>query len=308
MAKNRKKFTLYLDESGMPEFTSITGSTRSRNFIISAITTDDLEDRNLSGYFEYLKRRHGLTMGTPFHSYDVFENTKSDCYLTPPKARSLVKSLIEFFKLTPLNFRVFYVDKEEVRSYFGINPKLRGKDYSDYDGSAINSVNYSICAANAFRWFSDKVLAKNDRGAIIAESRDRSDKSLIDAFLDCKDAGMYAQAKKMKHQRKCDKELKRMAKLMKIQLTSLKFETKSGECPGLEIADLVSYLTYLNLEGKIDAFRNKNISKLWNLIKRKMQGRKPHKITGRKCSETLSRNRVHKITNFAHKTKNIGNN
>ena len=83
------------------------------------------------------------------------------------------------------------------------------------------------------------------------------------------------------------------------------FETKIGECPGLEIADLISYLTYLDLENKLNTFDSRDLPKLWRVVKSKMQGKKPQQIKGKKLAHSLSRNRVHKISKFVRITKGI---
>lgn len=300
-----EKRVLYLDESGTAEFTD-TRTPKSEYFVITAMVVDEDEGQKLSGYFEYLKRSHGLHVGIPFHSYDLFENKKFECYQTPTRMRALVHSLTEFFSLAPIRYRVYAVDKEKVQEHFRINRKLSGADYQRHNATSINSISYALCAANAFRWFTEILRYANAKGSIVAESRDRSDKSLIDTFLDCKDEGMYAQPLGGRQYRECDKGLKQSAVEMKKRVTGLKFETKIGESFGLELADLISYLAFLNLQRRLGEFERLYIPQLWQAVRNKLDTKTICLLQGNDLSNSLARSRVHKISKFARKTRNSG--
>jgi len=294
------KFTLYLDESGSTSFTQKTLTSRGVHFAIGAIAVEHKEDASLSAYFEYLKRKHSLGLIKPFHSYDIFENTTSSQFLTPAKSRLLCASLAEFIEISPIKFNVLYLNREECRKYFKIKKSIESADITKHiHGQTILDLPYDIVSTQVLWWFSNEVLSDHDKGSITAESREMDDHALLDSFIRNKMPDNFSILKpNNKAYRSFEAKLNLKANYMRARVTSLKFENKTAECPGLELADLISYVTFLSLEGRLRQFNNKGLPELWKVIKRKMENKNPTQIEGKKFSESLCRSRVNKISKF----------
>jgi hypothetical protein len=288
----RMKHTLYVDESGGHALTD----TRSENFLLTGLSIENVKDVEISAYFEFLKRKHGIPPGHPFHSVDLFEARGNNSFLTPKKAKSIIVSLAEFIKIVPVEIKVLALSKKNLREVLGINPdiarpELAKKLRSAGDvGSETRDISYDILASNLFLWFSSHSLWRADsKGGIIAESRKESDHSLLTAFLQCKEPDNY---------RSNEVAIKKKVEKMTKRVTSIKFENKTGECAGLEFADLISYVSFLALNRRL-TFRPIGIAKIWRAIQPKIHGGKIEILSGTNLTKWLPSNRVHKISNFA---------
>jgi hypothetical protein len=100
-----RRYLLYIDESGSGNLAS-----NLQNLIITGVIVEDNADSEISGYFNYLKKIYKLPEDFSFHSYDLFENNKSEFFLPIQKAKKLVDSLIEFIKIIPI-YGLIYVAK-----------------------------------------------------------------------------------------------------------------------------------------------------------------------------------------------------
>jgi hypothetical protein len=81
---------------------------------------------------------------------------------------------------------------------------------------------------------------------------------------------------------------------------------KTGFWPGLEIADLFSYVAYQSITGKIrkKTFTEKNFTPLWKTIKNKIESKKISVADRRTFNSYISPNKVSKISN---KIKSVNN-
>ena len=286
------KRTLYVDESGGHSLTDI----RSDDFLLAGVIMENKKDTEISAYFEFLKRKHGIDEGQPFHSVDLFEARGSDMYLPPKKAKALVSSLAEFIRIAPIEIKLLALKKKDVKEALGLNHLLTKDQLSakfranGAIGGELRDISYDILASNLFLWFSSHYLWRvGSRGAITAESRKESDHALLTAFLQCKEKDNYRS-----NERTVQKRVEKMAK----GVTSIKFENKIGECAGLEIADLISYTSFLALHKKL-TFRPIGITAIWREIQKKANGGGIEKIKDTNLLKWLPKNRVHKISTFA---------
>ncbi len=296
-----KKYTLYLDESGSTSFTQETLVSRGVNFAICSIAVEHSEDSSLSAYFEYLKKKHSLGSIKPFHSYDIFENIHSAQYLSPSKSKLLCKSLAEFIEIAPIRFNVFYINREKCRKYFQIKKSITNIEINAHQyGQLIRDLPYDLVSTQALWWFSGDILSSESRGSVTAESREVDDHALLDSFIRNKapDNFVIFPAGHKGH-RPFEQKLHQNAVLMRQRVTSLKFENKIAECPGLELADLISYITFQYINKKLNQFSDKGVPELWDVIRKKMDNKKPTQIEGLMFSESLCRSRVNKISKFA---------
>ena len=286
------KHTLYIDESGGHSLTD----TRSDDFLLAGVVMENKKDTEISAYFEFLKRKHGIEAGQPFHSVDIFEARGSDLYFTPKKAKAIVLSLAEFIRIAPIEIKLLSLKKDDVKDALGVN-HLLNKDQLAIKlraggamGGELRDIAYDILASDLFLWFSGHSLWRaGSRGGIIAESRKESDHALLNAFLQCKEPDNY---------RSNEKAIQKRAEKMSRSVTSIKFENKIGECAGLEIADLISYTSFLALHRRL-TFRPIGMARIWREIQKKAHGGVIEKITDANLLKWLPKNRVHKISNFA---------
>jgi hypothetical protein len=195
-----------------------------------------------------------------------------------------------------VDIKVLSLMKKNLKETIGIN-RLLDKDILARKlrsggalGGELRDIAYDILASDLFLWFSSHSLWKaGSKGGIIAESRKESDHALLTAFLQCKEPDNYRSNEKMV-QKRVDKMTRRV--------TSIKFENKIGECCGLEIADLISYVSFLALNRRL-TFRQIGIAKLWRTIQKKKHVDVIEKIADGNLLRWLPKNRVHKISSFA---------
>lgn len=286
------KFTLYIDESGGAALTD----TRSRYFMLTGIAVNNGDDSQVSGFFDFLKRRHGIKN---FHSFDIFEDRSSDAYLSDAKSKQFTTSLAEFIDIAPIQSIVVAIDKDEIAKYFSISPRFR-KDGSlnktDF-GREVRDIAYDILASKIFFWFTDEFLvsdeASSPRGSIVAESRKSSDHSLLTAFLDCKESSKY---------RTNPAAIHNLSKVMESKVTSIKFENKIGQCPGLETADLVSFVSFLSLNRRASEFKNRVTPRLKEAIVTSLDKGGIQMIHANQIPTLLPAARVHRISEACKKT------
>jgi hypothetical protein len=73
--------TLFIDESGK----SSLAVKMDEPFILTGVILDDSKIATIEGFFRYIKRKLGVPIDKPFHSYDLFESEISK--ITTSKAK-----------------------------------------------------------------------------------------------------------------------------------------------------------------------------------------------------------------------------
>ncbi|MFH0854721.1 MAG: hypothetical protein V1891_04485 [bacterium] len=280
-----RRYLLYLDESGSGNLAS-----DLQNLIITGVIVEDNADSEISGYFNYLKKIYKIPEGTSFHSYDLFENNKSEFFMSTQKAKKLVDSLIEFIKIIPIKLSIHYLDKKKLRNFLGMSDNKKEYFSGSEEAKRWKDIPYEILASKIFFWFSKYVNSVNRtaRGAVVAESRRQADHALLRAYLRCKTSSQHNSM----NLRKCSEKMQK-------QISSIRFEEKTGFWPGLEIADLFSYVAYQYVIGKIRSrkFTERNFTLLWRTIKNKIEAKKISEADGHTFNSYISSNRVNKISN-----------
>lgn len=287
-----RRYLLYVDESGSGNLAD-----DSQNLIITGVIMENNADSEISGYFSYLKKIYKLPEGYSFHSYDLFEGNRSGFSLSAQKAKKLVDSLIEFIKIIPIAASIHYLDKKDLREFLGMSYNKKEYFAGSEEPKRWKDIPYEILASKIFFWFAKYVnnADKTARGAVVAESRREADHALLRAYLRCKTPTQLNSI-----------NLKRCSEKMQKQISSIRFEEKTGFWPGLEIADLFSYVAYQVVTGKIRSkkFTEKNFTLLWKTIKNKIEFKKISGADGHTFKSYISPNRVHKISN---KIKSVDN-
>lgn len=234
-----KSYYLYVDESGIANLLDLS----YEHFLLTGVLVSEEEAENMNGYFNIMKRKYGLNLEFPFHSFDLFEDKDSNIYLPDASAKVFLQSIVEFIKVFPLQVKVFHAQKKNFRKLGGL------KDAEDYRGSKENKTKkeiiYTLAATELFYWFTkflgetDFVERNNASGRIVVDSRKGMDKYLLQAYNNCKE----------KQQRR-NAEERTMAELAKKRLHSITFSDKSTLTGGLEIVDLISYAFFHSLDRK----------------------------------------------------------
>jgi len=280
MSTNNKKHILYLDESGCSSLTDYV----SKKFLLTGVMIDTKEDIEISAYFNFIKRKYGIPVNYPFHSHDIFENKRSPSYLTNTNAKDVISSLAEFIDITPIKFKVFMLNKNKLRRFFGFKrdsfkgiPRDRRKD---------KEIGYDILASRLIFWFAHELEKKSAKGEIVADSRRKSDVILLDSYLNCQMSSSFNES-----------DISILAREARNNITSIKFEKKTGLCGGLEIADLISYVSFLAENNRLKKSSAKNISVLWKVVKKNMLRGAIQEIREDSFEKYLTTGRVNRIAN-----------
>lgn len=273
-----KRLVLYLDESGIANLIDVS----QRYFLITGLIIDEIEDRALSGYFSFLKRRHFFKDDKSLHAYDLFEGSER---LNESKSKKLTLSLSEFINITPFKVIVVSVEKSSLKSYLNIksNDEFEGDEKKRRD----RELPYEILSSYIFLWFSNYAKKQNARCAIVAESRMGADHTLLRTYVRCQQKDTFK-----------DKNLVRSCGNMRRNISSIRFESKSGVRSGLELADIISYVSFLKLNKRLAKreFTKRGLSIIWHEIEKKMEKNKIQTFTKSRFSKFINPNRVRKTS------------
>lgn len=277
-----KHFTMYIDESGIANLTD-----QTKYFILSGIIVEDKTDIEVSAYFRHIKRRHSIDENLSLHAYDLFENENHSLYLdNSKKSQAFTISIVELVENAPFKIYVYYVNKDVLRK------KLGAPDGYSFKGSKKHKEDkelaYEILARKLMFDFS-KILKKEKAiGSIIAESRRGADHVLLKTYLDTQDAQIFVNYPRLASQ----------AKLSKNNIHSICFAGKRSLRGGLELVDIVSYLTFREINNKFPSKRNdrKGLKSMWNKIKLKLHTSSPIEIKKNDISGLIP-DRIHEVSN-----------
>lgn len=229
-----EQFNLYIDESGIADFLDCS----YKHFLLAGVAVNASNAMNLEGYFNIIKRKYGLELSTPFHSYELFEDSKSSSHMELSEAIDFNSSIIEFIRLFPLSVKIFHANKDQFRKIDGL------KSYEDFKGSKANKRKreflYTLAATNMFYWFANILEEEEAYGNIIIESRKGLDKHLLYAYNNCKEL----------QQRRSNVD-RTNAELAKKRLHSISFTEKTLLTGGLEIVDLIAYAFFHKIDKKL---------------------------------------------------------
>lgn len=274
------RYTLYIDESGVPNLAE-----ESRYFILSGLIVEEKVDQEISAYFNYIKRRYSIDKDKNFHAVDFFEDKTCDIYLSNSNANKFCISLCEFMETAPFSTFIWAVDKKEVSKLVKLpnkykfvgNPHKEDKDFP-----------YELLARKLFLPFAHFLKKKKAIGAIVAESRRSSDRTLLKTYLDCQEKGHF---KSKKYQKYADE--------FRDRVVSLRFENKNSMRGGLELADIYSYITYQKLGKKISpTMKRRGVNTLDKVIVKQLMAseQKGSILLTNRAMKELAHDRIDKIT------------
>ena len=228
----KKSATLFVDESGKSSLLE----KAKEPFILTGITMMDEELSAVEGFFNYIKRKFEIPVLQPFHSYHIFEHP--NLKLPDAKSMSLADSLAEYISLIPVDIRVVEIDKSAFREALGIKSDENFK--GDSKRKEMKDYPYRIMASYLFALFG-AYLEKNDCiGQILADSRKGGDHQLLKTLHMCKEK--LVPFRDGRH-----------SEVIKKRVQAICFAEKGYLSGGLEIADLISYVTFLRARRMISS-------------------------------------------------------
>lgn len=266
------KATLYLDESGK----SSLAEQENEPFIITGVILNDDEINTVEGYFQYIKRKYEpIALDKPFHSYEIFENPKTK--LDDAQLRQLSANLAEFISLIPITINVTVISKNEFKLALGV------KSVDDFKGDKkrkeMKDYPYRLMAAYHFEIFA-RYLDKEDKiGQILADSRRGADAQLLKTLNLCKESRV--------------KFNQGYARAVKTRIQAISFAEKNFLSGGLEITDLISYVSFFRARRILSQHEEIGVKKIWEVIRSRAKFKKFSKANVRKFFE-IKKDGVHK--------------
>jgi|SRR5580692_3277132 hypothetical protein len=284
-----KRFTLYVDESGVANL----AETQTKFFVLAGIVVEESTDHDLSAYFNYIKRRYSLPEHESFHAVSFFDPRINKRRTNPTvvpiplqSAKGFSSSISEFIENTPFEVMVIAIKKSDVGKLLKMPRGYGFKGTSSHKKD--KDVIYEIAARKLFLQFASLLKRKKAYGAIVAESRRKSDSLLIDTFLDCQEETNFS-----------SESNKRASRNVREQVVSICFKNKKAVDATLQIADLFSYATYQHLCKKITPEKKKRgLGILWKTCSQKIRsGRADLNILiSPRIIKGVASDRINKIT------------
>lgn len=266
------KSTLYIDESGK----SSLAEEENNPFIITGVVLDDIEINSVEGFFTYIKRKFNINPDLPFHSYHIYEHPTSK--LSDNELLSLSRVLADFVSLIPIKVRILEIDKNEFKQALGV------RSNEDFKGSSqrkeIPNFPYRVMATDLFAWFGKYLHKKNMQGQIIADSRRGADHHLLNTLNMCKNGNVPFTTNEL-------------TQYINEKVNAICFSEKNFLSGGLEITDLISYVSYFRVRRLLSQNENIGIDLIWKEISQKTNILKVDKAAIKRFFG-IKKNEVHK--------------
>lgn len=245
-------YYMFIDESGDASLNN-----KGRFFFLSTVIISRSDFEIIQGYMKLLKRRFFMDDFKILHATDLFERPyqKYRRILTPKDNLNLfVRELQSILKTVPYHSAVYRVDKDQVRTKYGyIAAKGRKSKVLNLD------LPYELASKQAIKKFTEFLKSKKSTGEIVIESRMHKDSKFVSYFDD---------ARKSKYPGGIPNPL---FNDIRKSIPSLFISNKDSGSIGLEIVDLVSYVTYRKEIGDPQARMKTgmdNVHQLYSAIKK----------------------------------------
>lgn len=241
-----QKSTLFIDESGKSSLLS----NEDEPFIITGVILDDQEIITIEGFFTYIKRKYDIDDSKPFHSYHIFENEETK--LPDSQLLELSKTLAEFLSLIPIQISVLEIDKKIFKKAIGL------QDENQCEGSkerkAVSKLPYQLTVIQLFEWFAQALESKERVGQVIVDSSRKYNTSILKTWNLCLEGHLPT--------------IKgRPSEIIKDHVTALCFAEKKFLSGGLEITDLISYVTFFRVRELLTKNKDIGIPNIWEPIR-----------------------------------------
>jgi hypothetical protein len=243
-----RKYTLFIDESGKSSLLS----KETEPFIITGVILEDKEISTVERFFIYIKSKYNIDTTKPFHSYHIFENihTKLPNY----KLKKLSKTLGDFLSLIPIQVTVLKVDKTVFKKAIGLTSTTQCK--GSKKRKAIPKLTYQLTVSLLYKWFAQTLKSNDGLGQVIVDSSRKYNTSILKTWNLCQEGHLPMINGKL-------------SELIKDRVTTLCFAEKCFLSGGLEITDLISYITFFHVRELITENEKIGIPLIWNVIAKK---------------------------------------
>ena len=274
------EYLLYLDESG----TANLAQYKDIYFIIGTLVVESSADSELSGYLKHLKRRYGFKESEVLHAFEIFEDRESPVYIKDnTKCKEFTESITEFIENASFKIKVYVVDKDILRKI------LKTPDGYKFKGNKKHSEDkdfpYEILTKQIIFDYSYFLKKNKGMGAIIAESRGNADRVVIQSFNNAQNTN------------ESDTDiLKRKKQNIRDKIHSISFANKKSVRSGLELVDIISYCTNLELSKKIKKRDPRGIKQMWEKIKTQLLPNGNFNILTKREIHVLNKDKIHKIS------------
>ncbi len=258
-----KHATLFLDESGK----SSLAEKLNEPFVLSGAILNDEEIAPVEGFFNYIKRKYKIDSDKPFHSYHIFEHPTEK--LPTNKSKLLVQTLAEFVSIIPIKINIISIDKAQFKKTLGI------KSEEDFKGSTerkeMREYPYRIMSAIMFEWFARYLKQSGSIGQIIVDSRRGADEQLIKSLNYCKDPTSLVDTT--------------ISNLIKERCNAICFTEKNYLSGGLEITDLISYISFFNAKSTMNSMDHIKLKSIWGQVRKRLKDRKIYKVSNEEITK-----------------------
>jgi hypothetical protein len=241
-----QKSTLFIDESGKSSLLS----NEKKPFILTGVILENREIITIEEFFTYIKRKYSIDETKPFHSYHIFE--KEETKLSNSQLLELSKTLAEFLSLIPIQLTVLEIDKRVFKKAIGLESKEQCK--GSKKRKEVPELPYKLLASNLFKWFAEMLKVQKQIGLVIADSRRGGDHQLLKTLNICKEGNMPT----IKGE---------ISKIIKERVTAICFADKNFLSGGLEITDLISYITFFRVRGLLSRNKDRGIPLIWEQVR-----------------------------------------
>jgi hypothetical protein len=217
-------------------------------FILTGVLLDDEEIVKIEGYFNYIKRKYGIDESKPFHSYHIYEEPKTK--LPDDTLTKLSTSLADFISLIPIKVQFVRVNKQIFKKALGVT------DDSELSGSKkrkeMREFPHRLMSATLFAWFAQYLHRKDKVGQIISDARRGGDAQFLKTLYLCKETKIpFKQG---------------YADYIRDRLLAICFAEKGFLSGGVEITDLISYISFMRFRRLMTANSSKGVGKIWDSI------------------------------------------
>lgn len=224
-------YYLFIDESGDASLNNL-----GKDFFLGAVIIERSDYDIIQGYMRLLKRNFFVDDYKVLHATDLFERPyNSYRKLYSPSSRGVnafIHELRGVLDTIPFHSCIYHVDKDTLRKKLGYKPAKGRKTLG------INiDLPYELTSQQAIFDFTDFLKAKKSTGEIVIESRMHRDGNFVTYFDNTRKPNFRGGIPNPKY------------KDVLKSIPSLFILNKDAGNVGLEIVDLVSYITYRKIVG-----------------------------------------------------------
>ena len=226
---------LYIDESGVPELSSL-----DKYCILTGVLIDEENENNYVFLMNRIKEKYNLSLYKNLHTVDLFEkkNAKEFLGITQKRKKidhrkSFQKDAWSIIKDYRVQYKAVCVPKEHVQRHLFGKYSDKGESWfktnkKDYYAKADNQLPMDVGINALYHWALRKI-GKGEKLKIVFESRGNDNFTIRNHNL-VSDVNLFT-----------DVHMIAFARAMKKQVVSVAFANKEVESACLELCDIIGY-------------------------------------------------------------------